>query len=116
VTGGASGLGFLLTKFLYQVNGTVYIAGRSQEAGAKAIERIKSQCLDSKGRLEFLHLDLADLSSTKKSADEFLGRERRLDVLWHNAGVMFPPVGSKTKQVCMVTFFRDWLLDMKVVV
>ena len=80
MTGGASGLGFLLAKFLYQVNSTVYIAGRSQEAGTEATERIKPQCLDSKVRLEFLRLDLADLSSTKKSADEFLGRERRLDV------------------------------------
>jgi retinol dehydrogenase-12 len=109
VTGGASGIGFLLAKLLYQVNGTVNIAGRSQEAGTMAIERIKSQCPDSKGRLEFLLLDLADLSSIKKSADEFLARERRLDVLWHNAGVMFPPAGSKTKQVCVVTSFRDWL-------
>ena len=107
MTGGASGLGFLLAKFLYQVNGTVYIAGRSHAAGTKAIEIIKSQCLDSKGRLEFLHLDLADLSATKKSANEFLARERRLDVLWHNAGVMFPPAGSKTKQVCMATFFKE---------
>jgi retinol dehydrogenase 12 len=105
VTGGASGLGFLLAKFLYQVNGRVYIAGRDQEAASKAIERIKSHHLSSKGRLEFLRLDLADLSSIKKSADKFLAREQRLDVLWHNAGVMFPPVESKTKQVFMITFF-----------
>ena len=86
----------MLAKFLYQVNGTVYIAGRSREAATKAIEDIKSNVHSLTGTLEFLFLDLADLSSIKNSADEVLAREQRLDVLWHNAGVMFPPSGSKT--------------------
>jgi retinol dehydrogenase-12 len=46
----------------------------------------------------YLHLDLADLTTIKASAQEFLKREKRLDVLWNNAGVMVPPQGSKTKQ------------------
>jgi NAD(P)-dependent dehydrogenase (short-subunit alcohol dehydrogenase family) len=62
------------------------------------IERIKSAHPDSKGELVFLTLDLADLSTIKRSADEFLSRETRLDVLWLNAGVMIPPAGWKTKQ------------------
>lgn len=46
----------------------------------------------------FLHLDLDDLTTIKKSAEEFLSKETKLDVLWNNAGVMIPPQGSKTKQ------------------
>jgi retinol dehydrogenase-12 len=38
------------------------------------------------------------LSTIKKSAGEFLAKEKKLDVLWNNAGVMVPPQGSKTKQ------------------
>lgn len=46
----------------------------------------------------FLKLDLDDLTTIKASAEEFLRKEKRLDVLWNNAGVMVPPQGSKTKQ------------------
>jgi retinol dehydrogenase 12 len=41
---------------------------------------------------------LDDLTTIKASAEEFLAKETRLDVLWNNAGVMLPPQGSKTKQ------------------
>jgi len=49
--------------------------------------------------LESMVVDLADLGTVKGAVDEFLGRESRLDVLVHNAGVMQPPAGSKDKQV-----------------
>ncbi len=47
----------------------------------------------------FLKLDLGDLTTIKKSVEEFLRNEQRLDVLWNNAGVMVPPKGSVTAQV-----------------
>lgn len=34
----------------------------------------------------------------KQAAQSFLRMEKRLDMLWNNAGVMLPPSGSKTKQ------------------
>ncbi|KAK8249189.1 hypothetical protein IWZ00DRAFT_320366 [Phyllosticta capitalensis] len=97
VTGGYTGVGLYLCKILYQKHGTVYIAGRDKQKYGKAIEFIKDGTKESKGRLEFLNLDLASLKSVKAAATEFLGRERRLDVLTNNAGVMFPPKGSKTE-------------------
>lgn len=45
-----------------------------------------------------MNLDLSDLSTIKGSAQAFLSAENRLDVVWHNAGVMMPPSGSKSKQ------------------
>jgi len=71
---------------------------RSEEKATKAINGIKASHPNSKGQLVFLHLDLADLTTIKKSAEEFKSKEQRLDVLWLNAGVMAPPQGSKTAQ------------------
>lgn len=99
VTGGNSGCGFELVKLLYQKNGTVYVAGRSAERCTTAIGKIMAEFHESGGRLEFLKVDLGDLTTIKKAADEFLGKEHRLDVLWNNAGVMEPPKGSVTAQV-----------------
>ena len=98
VTGGASGLGFELVNILYARNGKVYRAGRSEDKALAATKAIKSKHPESTGQIIFLHLDLNDLSTIRKSANEFLAKETRLDVLFNNAGVMVPPQGSKTAQ------------------
>ncbi|OCK97757.1 NAD(P)-binding protein [Cenococcum geophilum 1.58] len=98
VTGGYAGIGLELTKILYQKNATIYAAGRSGGKAKKAIEAMKIEFANSTGKIEFLQLDLDDLSTIKRSAEEFLSKESRLDVLVNNAGVMVPPAGSKTKQ------------------
>lgn len=98
VTGGYAGVGKELSKILYSKNGTVYIAGRSKEKADAALEEIKKAHPSADGRLEFLHLDLADLASIKDSVAEFTKKEQRLDVLTNNAGVMTPPPGSLAKQ------------------
>jgi NAD(P)-dependent dehydrogenase (short-subunit alcohol dehydrogenase family) len=98
VTGASSGVGQALAQILYAHDAKVYIAARSTEKANKAIAEIKAQVPVSKGELIFLSLDLDDLASVKKTAENFLANETRLDVLWNNAGVMVPPQGSKTKQ------------------
>nr|POE67120.1 putative oxidoreductase [Quercus suber] len=98
ITGGYTGVGLELAKLLYAKNSTVYLAGRSPDKGAAAIKTLKSLHPSSDGRVEYLKLDLADLPTIKASADDFLRKEQRLDVLTNNAGVMTPPVGSKTAQ------------------
>ncbi|OCL12084.1 NAD(P)-binding protein [Glonium stellatum] len=98
VTGGYAGVGLELTKILFQKNATIYAAGRSKDKANRAIEVIKNEFPNSTGRVEFLQLDLEDLSTIKRSAEEFLSKEPRLDVLVNNAGIMVPPAGSKTRQ------------------
>jgi NAD(P)-dependent dehydrogenase (short-subunit alcohol dehydrogenase family) len=100
VTGAASGVGFELAKILYSTGGTVYIAARSTSRCQGAIEKIKKQVKGgNRGALKSMVVDLADLATVKPAAQEFLEREKRLDVLFHNAGVMTPPAGSKDKLV-----------------
>ena len=98
VTGGYAGVGEKLSQILYSKGARVYVAGRSESKAQAAIERIQTACPNGPGELHFLKLDLADLSTIKASADEFLTKESRLDVLVNNAGVMFPPKGTKTAQ------------------
>ncbi|KAI0191192.1 hypothetical protein EV127DRAFT_428846 [Xylaria flabelliformis] len=98
VTGANTGIGKESARVLYSKNATVWVAARNTEKGANAIASIKEAHPSSDGRLELLHLDLSDLSTIKSSVETFLAREKRLDVLFNNAGVMFPPHGSKTAQ------------------
>ena len=98
VTGASAGVGKELARLLYSLHGTVYLAARSKERANAAISWIQSSPPDTKGRLEYLYLELADLESIKPAAEGFLRKEKRLDILFNNAGVMVPPQGSKTKQ------------------
>ncbi|KAL8297740.1 hypothetical protein RB601_002984 [Gaeumannomyces tritici] len=98
VTGSSGGIGKAVAAMLYGKNSVVYMAARSKAKCEAAIDEIRRKYPSSTGRLEFLHLDLADLSTIKASAETFLARESRLDVLWNNAGVMASPAGSKTVQ------------------
>lgn len=98
VTGATSGIGELLVDILYSKNAKIYIAARSADKADKTIQTLQAKHPSSQGELIFLHLDLADLSTIKQSAEEFLKKENKLNVLWNNAGVMVPPQGSKSKQ------------------
>lgn len=98
VTGANTGLGKEIAQILYSKDAKVYCAARSREKAQGAIDEIKAAWPNSRGQLIFLPLDLADLSTIKASAEEFLSKEDKLHVLFNNAGVMVPPNGSKTAQ------------------
>jgi len=98
VTGGASGIGFELATILFQAGGKVYIAGRSESKARQSIEQIKAPTRDTPGQLEYLPLELDDLTTIKASVQAFQAKERKLDVLWNNAGISLPPLGSISKQ------------------
>ena len=91
MTGGYSGVGFELSQILYGHNATVYIVGRSRSKASAAIDHIRTRFPSSLGRLEFLGVDLSDLSTIKPGVEAFLAREQRLDVLVNNAGVRHMP-------------------------
>lgn len=98
VTGGTSGIGFELAKILYARGGTVYVTGRTEEKGKEAVKRIQSTVGERDGQIDYLVLNLDDLTSIRESADAFMEKESKIDVLWNNAGVAQPPPGVLSKQ------------------
>ncbi|EIM81872.1 NAD-P-binding protein [Stereum hirsutum FP-91666 SS1] len=94
-TGGNSGVGKEIIKALLEHNAKVYMASRSPDRAQGAIQQLRDET--GKEAL-YLHLDLADLTSVRKSAEEFLSKETELHVLFNNAAVMACPVDELTKQ------------------
>jgi retinol dehydrogenase-12 len=68
-------------KALLAHNAKVYVAARNQSKAEEAIKDLKTQ---TGKEAVFLKLDLGDLKSVKKAADEFLGKENKLNVLFNN--------------------------------
>lgn len=99
VTGANSGMGEGVARLLYSKNAKVYIACRSEEKATKAMARMRKAAPRSKGQLVFLSLDLADLTTVKTAAQNFLKQESKLHVLFNNAGVMVGPAEPPLKTV-----------------
>ncbi|KAM0466539.1 hypothetical protein ACHAPV_000042 [Trichoderma viride] len=108
ITGGSSGIGYELAKILYRKNARVYIATRSEQGAREAIQSIQASETVG-GSLEFLYLKLDDLSSIKASVQEFKAKESKLHVLWNNAGVSQPPLGSVSSQGIELQFATNCL-------
>ena len=100
VTGGNSGLGFELVKMLYFKGARVYMASRTQSKAEEAIKVIQSASASDStpGQIRFLRLDLNDLSTIKRSTEDFAAQEDHLDVLWNNAGVGMVKDNALSKQ------------------
>jgi NAD(P)-dependent dehydrogenase (short-subunit alcohol dehydrogenase family) len=84
VTGANSGLGRVTTAALARAGGRVVMAVRDLKRGAAAAVTIP-------GDIEVRELDLADLSSVRRFAEEW---NEPIDVLVNNAGVMAVPKGT----------------------
>jgi NAD(P)-dependent dehydrogenase (short-subunit alcohol dehydrogenase family) len=94
VTGATAGVGYELSRILYNAGARVYMAARSPTKADDAIARIRSAHPAPKvagGALTFLHLDYADLATVKPCAQEFLSKEPHLHVLFNNAGMASAP-------------------------
>jgi len=84
ITGGYSGIGYSTTQFLARKGAKVYLATRNEEGTKEAMEMLKNEGLGD-GTLHWLKLDLSDPRGVKSSAEEFMKKEDRLDILINNA-------------------------------
>ncbi|KAL2024722.1 hypothetical protein VTK56DRAFT_6923 [Thermocarpiscus australiensis] len=107
VTGSNTGIGKEVARILYSKNARVYIAARNEDKARSAIQDLTDSVPASAGSLEFLSLDLSDMSHVRDAARDFLAREDRLDVLFNNAGVMVsssaepPPKTVQGYELCL---------------
>jgi len=96
VTGANSGLGHETTRLLAHRGARVIMACRSEARQKAAEESIRASVPDA--HLQFLKLDLADLSSIMAAAELLEAYCDHIDGLINNAGVMAPPL-LRTAQV-----------------
>ena len=89
ITGSSHGIGFEAAGILASKGAEVVLAVRNREKGEKADVKIRP--LNGSKPVTVMNLDLADLESVRKFAEEYATRFDRLDVLINNAGVMIPP-------------------------
>jgi len=85
VTGGNTGIGRATAASLARRGGRVYVACRSQERGQSAVADIVAAT--GSDAVAFLPLDLADLASVRRCAEQFLALGEPLHVLINNGGV-----------------------------
>ncbi|KAF9110262.1 hypothetical protein BGX27_006580, partial [Mortierella sp. AM989] len=96
VTGANTGLGYITTVALAANGAHVFLACRSEERATNAIERAKAEIKEkypnaTDPKLEFLELDLNDMSKTQRAAKTFLDRGLPLHLLICNSGIMTTP-------------------------
>ena len=94
VTGSSSGIGYEAAKVLATKNAKVIIAVRNLTKGELAKSNILGQYKNAD--VEVMKIDLSNLESVAKFAEEYKNKFKKLDLLINNAGVMVPPY-SKTK-------------------
>ena len=92
VTGANSGIGYEMARALARKNAIVVLACRNKDKGETAIRQICREYPESK--TELMQLDLSDLASVRRFADQFISDYARLDILINNAGIMVPPFGK----------------------
>lgn len=82
VTGANKGIGFEVVRQMLRLGYRVFLGARNAAAGRAAAGKLSAE-----GNVTFLELDVSDLASIRRAAEEFSGQADRLDVLVNNAAV-----------------------------
>jgi NAD(P)-dependent dehydrogenase (short-subunit alcohol dehydrogenase family) len=106
VTGANSGIGYEMARALARKEAMVILACRNKDKGEAAARQIRQEVPTAKA--ELLRVDLAELASVRRFADEFANHYDRLDILINNAGIMAPPF-AKTADGFELQFATNYL-------
>ena len=94
ITGANSGLGYASTQKLLKEGYFVYMACRSEEKALKAINSFDKELRD---KVEYVYCDLSSFDSIRECVSHIVDKEKQLDVLMLNAGLMATPQGETTE-------------------
>jgi len=92
VTGANSGIGYETARALASKGAIAILACRNKDKGEAAVRKTIRD--DPGAKAEFIQLDLCDLASVRRFANEFATSYDRLDILINNAGIMAVPFGK----------------------
>jgi len=81
VTGGASGLGFAISKCLHEAGATVVVIGTSDE------KKLETACKEIGERAYYRRFDVTNLEGTKKLVEDICTTIGPVSILINNAGV-----------------------------
>lgn len=130
VTGGNTGLGYEIAKWLAMMGATVIIGCRSEQRAVEAIERMNKEYQQMKEEfgdkhqlqtydslaISFMPLDLGSFKSTLQFVDEFKKSGRNLHILVCNAGIGMAPY-EKTidgfEKMLQVNYLSHFLMVAK---
>ncbi|KAI9998442.1 hypothetical protein PInf_002829 [Phytophthora infestans] len=89
VTGANSGIGFEMALELARKGANVILACRNQERGLHAQADINKNIATTpdSGSVNFMQVDMGDLTSVRSFCEEFKKTHERLDLLINNAGI-----------------------------
>mgnify|MGYP001802274322 CR=1 FL=1 len=85
VTGGYSGIGIEEVRALAGAGAHVTVPARRPDVAKEELSSVE-------GSIEIASMDLADIGSVRKFADDYVESGRQLDVLINNAGIMACPL------------------------
>lgn len=93
ITGANSGIGYYAAKYLAEAGAHILMLCRDPKRARQAAARIQGAGPDGLDapKLTLIQMDLSDISSIHKGADEIKSHTDRLDGLINNAGLMMPP-------------------------
>ena len=88
ITGCTSGIGIETARALYLTGARVYITARNLDKGRQVASELST---DLSRPVQVLEISLDSFASIRNAAEEFLKKEKKLNVLINNAGVMACP-------------------------
>jgi NAD(P)-dependent dehydrogenase (short-subunit alcohol dehydrogenase family) len=95
ITGGNSGAGFEASCILLGKGAKVVMLNRNPEKSTAAIEKLKQE-FGAEAEVSFVRMDLADLSSVRKAAEEVSKTVPQIDALMCNAAIAQVPTKKFT--------------------